>query len=336
MLTRQLDLSDPTWFLDGLDWVRGEARLIKTDRESLSREAFLDDRWDRSALPHVNVPIDQIGRPLGARPRLNFIWHTSFCCSTLVAALLDAPGKNLSLKEPRVLVELASLKRRQRESRAVAALTPVVLGLYARRFDPAEQILIKASNFANNLIVETAAASDGRCLMLYSSCRSFLVSIVKEREARRGYARQLFLSLAEDGHLQSKWPIDALLRLTDLEMAAVAWQMQMSAMQNAMQVLGDRAASMDGDRFLQDPMEGLAALDSFFAVGLGAEAIGEILSGPRLGRSVKTGKSGEGRLRRQADAARVEQELGAELNRLVGWATNGADGVPSELPRSLT
>jgi len=44
-------------------------------------------------------------------PKLDFIWHTSLCCSTLIAEAFDLPRRHLSLREPLVLVPAADTKR---------------------------------------------------------------------------------------------------------------------------------------------------------------------------------------------------------------------------------
>jgi hypothetical protein len=331
---RSPDLADPHWFLDHLDLETGQARFVRTDRATLSAQPFLDPRWDRGSLPSATIPGAGLDRTAAAPVALHFIWHTSFCCSTVIAASLDCPGRCLALKEPRALVDLADLKRRQQGLKR-PGLTSAVFGLYARRFEPAEQILIKPSNFANNLVAEAALFSAGRMLMLYSSCRSFLISILKAGEARRGYVRKLFIALAADDHPQAKWPLTTLLGLSDLEMAAVVWHMQMAAMQSAMSALGDRAASLDGDIFLQRPREALDGLNGFFDLNLGSPELDRRASASSLGRDVKTGETGAGLDRRRMEAAGVERTLAAHLDSVIAWASRASPGVPHALPRSL-
>jgi hypothetical protein len=328
------DLADPHWFLDHLDLETGQARFVWADRAALSTQPFLDPRWDRGRLRSAAVPGAALDRTEAAPVPLHFIWHTSFCCSTVIAALLDQPGRCLALKEPRALVDLADLKRRQQTLKR-PGLTSAVFGLYARRFDPDEQILIKPSNFANNLIAEAATFSDGRMLMLHSSCRSFLISILKAGEARRGYVRQLFISLAADDHPQAKWPLTTLLGLSDMHMAAVVWHMQMATIEAAMTRLGSRAASLDGDAFLLRPRDALEALNDFFDLNLGSDELDRRASASSLNKDAKTGASGAGLGRRRAEAEGVERALATHLDALVDWASQASPGVAQTLPRAL-
>lgn len=328
---------DPAWFLDDLDLTTGLAQFIRLDRGALSREPFLDPRWRRDGLERTRLPGSALDLHPQARPKLNFIWHTSYCCSTLIAAALDAPGRCLALKEPQALVGLANLKRGQQGTLKRPGLAQAVFALMARRFRPAEQVLIKPSNYANNLLPEAAAMTDGRHLMLYSSCRRFLVSVLKRGEDLRGYPRELFVSLANDGHPQASWPMKTLLCLTDLQMAALAWHMQVAEMSKAMAALGDRAVSLDGDAFLADPKRTLEALNGFFGLELDPAALEAAVDGGLLVRDVKTGEAGAGKAARDAEAERIERELGPKIDQIVDWAAraSGVDPAAPVLPNPL-
>jgi hypothetical protein len=330
-------LAEPGWFLDDLDLTTGLAMFLRVGREALSRQTFLDPRWNRASLAGTSMAGAELDAPPEPLARLNFIWHSSYCCSTLIASALDEPGRNLSLKEPQALVGLANLKRGQQGVLKRPGLARAVFGLFARRFAPGEQVLIKPSNFANNLLPEAGEMTDGRHLMLYSSCRRFLISILKRGEDLRSYPRELFVGLANDGHPQANWPMKTLLSLTDLEMAALAWQMQMAEMRKAMESLGDRAVSLDGDRFLAAPRQALGALDSFFRLGLDPVGLDAAANGDLLSRDVKTGGAGAGRATRDADALRIEETYGHTLDRVVAWAAraSGCDSAADVLPNPL-
>lgn len=333
----EVPYGDPAWFLDDLDLTTGLAQFTRLDRDTLSGQPFLDPRWRRDGLDRTRLPGSALDLQPRARPQLSFIWHTSYCCSTVIAAALDAPGRCLSLKEPQALVGLANLKRGQQGTLKRPGLAQAVFALMARRFEPDEQVLIKPSNYANNLLPEAAAMTEGRHLMLYSSCRRFLASVLKRGEELRAYPRELFVSLANDGHPQADWPMKTLLCLTDLQMAALAWHMQVAEMRKAMAALGERAASLDGDAFLADPKGALAALNRFFGLELDAAALDARLDQGLLARDVKTGGEGAGKAARDAEAERIERELGARLDQVVDWAAraSGLDPAAPVLPRPI-
>jgi len=165
-------LRDPAWFLDGLDLRKNVAVLTRTTRDALSAGVFLDHRWDRQGAPRAPVPISALrALPGNARPAV--LWHTAFCCSTLIADLLDAPGACLALKEPVALVELAAA-RRAGAPVADDRLAQAVFARLAQSPSPTERVVIKPSNGANALVgvdpagpprmaVKTAAGSPAPC-----------------------------------------------------------------------------------------------------------------------------------------------------------------------------
>ncbi|MGZ8408276.1 MAG: hypothetical protein ACXWVJ_09640, partial [Caulobacteraceae bacterium] len=204
------DLNDTAWFLDKLDLENGMANLIRADRSILAEQPFLDNKWDTSRLETASVTLADLtaAAPAG-RPRLNFIWHTSFCCSTLIARCLDHQGRSLALREPRALVGLANAKRRGLVQKQ-PGLARGVFALLARRFEAPEHILIKPSNAANTLISEAAAMTDGKMLLLHTGCREFVVSAAKNGQGMAAFVRNLFLLLGGDGHPAGRWPVETL------------------------------------------------------------------------------------------------------------------------------
>jgi hypothetical protein len=305
-----IDPRDPSLFLHDIDLNTGRAGFVRTGRDGLSAEPFLDHRWRTPDRVDATLSLAQLPAAGDPPPRIDFIWHTSHCASTLLAACLDAPGRCLALKEPRVLVILAAMKR---SGRFDSGLAKAVFSLLGRSFDPDERILIKPSNSANGLMVEAAALTRGRMLLLYSDCESFVLSMARQGRAGFAYVRDLFRSLAADGHPAGRWPAAELLRLTDLELAALVWRMQMDAMEAASARLGDRARSLDCRILLEDPEAVLPRLDDFFGLGLGRERLLEVVDGPLFRRDAKSpGQAFDARARKEQRAA-LRAHLGADL-----------------------
>ena len=320
-----LDPRDPALFLHDIDFGAGRAGFVRADRATLSAEPFLDHRWRPAEAIDAALPLNALAQsavaqsalaqsalPPGAgeAPHIDFIWHTSFCASTLLAACLDAPGLCLSLKEPRVLVLLAAMKR---SGRLDPNLAKAVFGLLGRRFEPSERVLIKPSNGANTLLAEAAALTQGRMLLLYSDCESFVLSMAGQGRAGFAYVRDRFRSLAADGHPAGNWPPAELVRLTDLELAALVWRMQMDALEAASARLGDRARSLDCRVLLQQPDQVLPRVDAFFGLGLGCERLEAVAAGPLFRRDAKhPGQAFDARARGQ-ERDRLRAQLGDDL-----------------------
>ena len=304
-------LEDPGWFLHGLDMEAGRARFVRTDRAALSAEPFLDHRWRPQDPAGRDVALSEL-IAAGAEPLpLSFIWHTAHCASTLLAACLDAEGRCLPLKEPQALVMLAALKRTG--GLGDPALARAVFALLARRFLPAEQVLIKPSNSANTLLPEAAALTQGRMLLLYSDCETFVLAIARRGMGGFALVRRLFVSLARDGHPAGRWAPAEVLKLPDLQLAALVWRMQMDALEGASARLGERARSLDCGRFLADPGPVLGAVDDFLRLGLGRAHIDSLLEGPRLGLDAKQPGQPFDPEARAAEDRRLRAQLGRDL-----------------------
>jgi hypothetical protein len=314
---RGFDPRAPEWFLHDLDYGSGRASFVRTDRASLSAEPFLDHRWREPRHVDAGLPLAELAVAEARPPRLNFIWHTSFCASTLLSACLDSPGRCVALKEPRVLVQLADMKRRGL-LHPDPAVARGVFGLLARRFGQDEQILIKPSNGANTLIPEAARLTTGPMLLLYSSCESFLLSMAKQGGAGFTFVRNLFGSLAGE-HPVGRWPVPTLLSLTDLQLAALVWRMQMDILEAASAGLGHRARSLDCRLLLDDPGPVLTRVDAFLGLNLGPERLDAVLNGPLLNRDAKRpGKTYDSRSRAEAEA-KVRAQLGTDLPAVLRW-----------------
>lgn len=317
MSAARFDLADAGWFPVTLDLEARAAHFVRSRRGSLATQPFLDQKWDRSGLHHTAVRFEDLPSP-STTPRLSFIWHTSFCCSTLLAASLDSLGKCLPLKEPKVLVDLADAKRRG-DLAVSPQLTAAVFGLLGRRFGAGEQIVVKPSNGANALIGEATTHTSGRMLLLHSDCRRFLVSTAKNGEPVRAFVRNLFMALLADRPQAVRWSSGDLLRLTDLQLAAIVWQLQMANLRRAAEALGDRARSLDSATFLADPRAALNGLDDFFELGLGKSVIARTVTGPDFRRDPKTA-AGFDAADRAEQAAAAAGALGEDLDRIVDWS----------------
>jgi hypothetical protein len=287
-------------------------------------------------LERREVPVDALAAEVGqdaAPPELHFIWHTSFCCSTLLADTLDLPGRVLSLREPLVLVPVADTKRAV--SLMKRPMPPRLIEIVFRLLGRArgEKVVVKPSNFANVLVQEAARHCHGKVLFLYTDLEGFLISIEKGGESLRKYARRLFSNIAGDGGAALPWPPQDVFKMSDLEIAALAWHMQIAEFRRSARVLGPaRAAALDCEAFLNDPAGTLGALDTFFELGLGAGHIAHVVAGPLLKRHAKVPSHAFNAERRRALSDNVRARLGAELQRLVDWSYSACPDTPRGAP----
>ncbi|HEX8233330.1 MAG TPA: hypothetical protein VF559_08305 [Caulobacteraceae bacterium] len=320
---------DARWFLERIEGER--ARFVFADRDALSAEPFLDHRWSSEGLRQAFAPLAEVEDTPPAPVQVHFLWHTSFCRSTLIAGCLDWPGRCLSLREPWVLVHLADLKRASALARR-PRLASAVFGLIGRRFHPQEVVLIKPSNGANTLIPEAASATSGKMLMLHAGQRQFLVSMVKNGGSQARFVREMLLVVLADRRNRQIMPADELLRLTDLQAAALLWQIQTAHLRQAAQHLGERAATLDAETFLEDPKRALLAVDGFYGLDLGPEVIDLIMQGSKLKQDSKRA----GVFESKDDLVQaVEALTGSDIDRAIAWsrkATGQQETTPMPQP----
>lgn len=333
-------VSDPHWFLEDYHEDVRKLRFIRAGRETLARESFLaEGLWDYASLPRLEATESEVSSLLqqgAAKPRLNFLWHTAFCCSTLIARALDREGRNLSLKEPGILLTLAEAKRQN----AIGSGRPfsyrfaeTVFRLMHRPFHRGEQVTVKPTNFANHALREAISLTEGKMLFLYSDCRSFLVSVAKKHDYGRTFARELFARIVGDGNDQVSWPLTDTFRLTDLKVAAIAWHMQIAEFQRNWPLLAPgRAASLDCDVFLDAPADTLARIDDFLGLGLGRDHLEKVAAGPLLAQHAKSATSKFGAGKRREEHARIADQLGPDLDRIVTWSYQLCRKTPHGAP----
>jgi len=306
------------WFPERYDASRGEIRLVATDRDMLAAQTFLDWRWDRAGADRTQIGVETIsGMVPNEPPGPNFIWHTGFCCSTLLAKALDRPGRNLSLCEPQIMVDIADAKRAGALARSPgASVAELAFQLLARGFAPDEHVTLKPAPAANCLLHDAITYTTGAILVLYSDCRSFVVSIAKLSEQGRKYARQLFLTLLRDGLAQL--PAAQIVSLSDLELAAIVWHMQIAEFRRNWQSMSAaRAVSLDCDALLAAPLESLRRLNAHFSLGYEEDYLDEVVHGPIFRRNAKSGEPAFDARKRSEDHARLGRELGKDLDRIV-------------------
>lgn len=328
-------LVDPCWFPEGFDPHRDEFSFVATDRQQLATNAFLDGRWNRTGARHLRASAkDVLPHAVETHTAPGIVWHTGFCCSTLLARALDQPGANLSLCEPQVLVDIAEAQRTQLLSGdAVSVAVRRALFLLSRPFAPNERVTLKPSPAANSLLPDAAKQTAGPMLFLFSDCTSFVISICRMGEQGRKYVRRLFLALLADGHAQGKWPVPKLLSLSDLELAAIVWHMQIAEFLRVWPGLGrGRAASLDCDAFLAQPEETLVRTDRFFSLGIGANRLREMAAAPLFRRNAKTGEDAFDASRRREEHARVAEQMADDLKRIVAQSYEICRSTPRAAP----
>jgi hypothetical protein len=306
-------------------------RAARTDLLFLS-EGHFKDQFRKATFPAAAVASEAAAA--GKSP-LHFVFHTSFCCSTLLAKALEAPGVSEILMEPNVLVDVA--ERLDREGPELNAELALALRLLERPLAAGEKLIAKPSNFANRLLGPTLAMRpESRAVLLYSDAGTFLRSVVKRGLPGRLNARKLYRKLAGWTSLHFGFSDEETFQQTDLQIAALAWLMQIAHFRSAADRLGpERVMFVDGADLLAGPATILQDVQSFFGLGLGERQLAQIANGPVFSTHSKSSDVDYSPGARARDHEALLRAHGEELDMVLQWlgAVAGHLGVPLDPAR---
>lgn len=263
-------LRDAAWVPFQYDAQADTLSFAHLPREAQRAAVFLDRRFIGSAFKTPPVPIRALSSDAlrDVRGPLHFIFHTGFCCSTLLARAMDIPGVSMGLKEPAVLVSFAQHWSNARQTPGALNALGVTLDLLSRPLSPRETQIVKPTNVANHLLPEILhLRPDAKILVLYSGLRSFLEAIVRRDANGRLFGRQIFQGFASAIPLETTFSVEEQLLLTDLQIAAQAWLMQTTFFASIARHHGRaRIRTLNSDTLLSDPARALTSLSEFFGL----------------------------------------------------------------------
>jgi hypothetical protein len=312
---------DAHWLAQALGPATGMVRLVAMDRERYRAASFLDDRLMQQPLNAQTLPWPEVEAAVSGKLRTDARWifHIGHVGSTLISRLLGEIHGVLSVREPRLLRDVAIARSEVR-----AGYIGSVAKLMSRTFDLDELACVKATSFASEIAAELIPS--GECaLFMYAGPRNYVASILTgenslkelrtlgDYRAMRLAARGITLPSARN----------------DAEHAAAAWACEMISLEAAAEAMPDRRiAWMDFDYALGDLPNQLAQVAHFFGFDAGRDDIDRIANGPLISRYSKAPE--------HAYSANLRGELIAEGARRHREEIAGAlvmlEGAAQELP----
>lgn len=218
-------LADARWFPVDLNVPRREYAFLSIGAEVLDRSAFLDSRIEAALREASSVAVDVVAQAVlpAAAPRA-WLFHTSFCCSTLLARMLHVPPCQVVLKEPLVLRRLSDARH---AGWPLDGLVDPSVRLLSRPWDPCPAVVIKPTHAALNVAVELLDASPGsRGVILTSSLEDFLISNLKKPPETLAKVPALAERALQAGSFHARLPTDALAPPDLLAAVALQWAAQ--------------------------------------------------------------------------------------------------------------
>lgn len=331
-------MASADWLAHRYDPGHDAFHMVNAPRAHHATIPFLIDEYlPQSATPLVVRRSEAVALAPPPAP-VHFLFHSAYCCSTLLAAIFDLPGIAMGLKEPVLLNDIVGWRHRGAKGADVARVLDEGLRLLARPFAPGEAVIVKPSNLINPLIPAIMGLRpDARALLLHAPLDAYLASIARKGMWGRLWVRDLFGKLLREGMLA---PLgiapDDYLGLTDIQVAAAGWLAQHHQFQGLCDRLGARVNTLDSRLLMARPRESLAALTTLFGLALDSAAIEDIVTGPVFARDAKNGADFTAGQR--ARDARQGLDLHAEeIGKVAIWARQIAQnvGIDETLPRPL-
>lgn len=308
------------WFPHRFQIDDGCMEMIEIDRQMIETTTFLaapDFPKEKTKRKRVSVEaMNSVPSPYSPPA---FIFHSAFCCSTLIARLIDLPGKVRSLKEPQVTMDIADYIRR---TGTVPQHIEIIRNLIARTPITDEKTVIKPTNMANNLLLHnTALLAKSPILFLYGSLRGFLISVLKKGEQGRFMIRRMYSIFANDPTRFKEIPFKQLATLTDLQIAAMVWLLQTEMFEQKLLDCSDQLmASLDCDRFLAEPAGYLGSINEHFSLELNEQEISQLASSELLQLNSKDQNKNYDNEKRKLESDNIERQYGATIDHICQWA----------------
>lgn len=310
---------DPEWLPHTYDSEGANLTSVHVPRRARSKLIFLSDRHFAGNFPKAEFPAQAVATAAtGAEQApIHFIFHSSHCCSTLLARAMDVSGVTSLLNEPDVLIHLSNRLIRS-DDRANRERVQLVLRLLERPFTPGEKVIVKPSNFGQRVADVILTSRPGsRAILLYSDLESLLLSLLKRGMFGRIFGRRMFNQLNDWSPLDFGYSPGELLEQTDVQIAALAWLMQIHHLDALAKAYGDRMLVMDSRDLLAQPAAALQDAQAHFGIDLNSAEIEAIVAGPVFSTHAKTpGQSYSAEARKQehdAIAGLHAEEIGMVL-----------------------
>lgn len=283
-------IDDPAWLPYDYNLQRDALTFAYAPRETQRRATFLDPRHIHDAPKSQAVPLAALPRDRvrGRAQPLHFIFHTAFCCSTLLARALDVPGVSMGLKEPAVLAPLGYVWAKGARTETHNRALDITLDLLSRPLAPGERQIAKLSNAANMLLPDLLARRpDSKVLLLYSDLDVFLEGTLSKGAPGRSFARHLFTLLYPHAPLV-KLKVEELIGQTDVQLAVQAWLMQMVIFDQVAQRFGPgRVRTLKDETFLARKADTLSRTAAFYGLAQPKGGWASVANGPTFKQHAK-------------------------------------------------
>lgn len=323
----------PELFPYEIDVRRDSVTFIRLTRADYVSASFLDGRILTARSAGHTLSWREVAAAIQAAAlaeRCGYLFHIGHVGSTLLSRLIGAHRGAFGIREPVILRTFAQLSsepgaRPQSWSDAdVEERLGGCLKLLSRTFETQQQPVVKATSFASELAADLLArAAKPKALLMHVAPESYLATILGGPNSRQE-AKMLAPSRLHRLHRRIGRDVWPLASLSEGEMLALGWVCEMSALAQAKRIAGERALTVDFDRFLVRPAAHLLAVLRHFEIDAKPGEAEAIVAGPDMRRYSKAPQHAyDAGLRRDVlNEARATH--GAEIRRGLVWLERAA------------
>lgn len=323
------------WLAHRYDERADSIHFVHAPRLQRRSVPFLTDEYLKPGDPEVMKRSDVLALGCADTP-VHFIFHSAYCCSTLLAQALDVPGVSHSLSEPQILNDMVGWRHRGGTPGQIGAMTDTALRLLARPLAGGEAAIIKPSNIVNGLATALMTIRpDARAILVHAPLRAFLGSIARKGMWGRLWVRELLSRQLAEGLVDLGFENRDYLLHTDLQAAAVGWLAQHRLFAEMAGKWPGRVRTIDSETLVAHPAATIAALATHFGLILDETRVQGIVD-EVFARDSKSGESfASGQ--RAADQSAAEMLHADEIEKVIAWAeaVAKAAGIATRLPAPL-
>jgi hypothetical protein len=318
-------LGDASYLAHRYDEVGDAFRFLSVPRDVHRRCTFITDEHLPNVDQYKAIARSTLPDTFSDSVPVHFIFHSAYCCSTMLARAFDIEGVSMGLKEPVVLNDMIGWRRRGADPAKQKQVIDTSLNLLARPFGEDRAVIIKPSNICNPLAIDILRLRpDAKALLLYAPIEGFLKSIAKKEMWGRIWVRDVLIGTLKDGYAVGGFSQDELLQLTDLQVAAIGWLSQHALFAKIINEVGaDRVKTLDSDTFLAHSQATIEALSNLYGLNLSPATMGAVLQGPAFTSHSKLDQAKRGEVfdatARSEEQQKMTEVHGAEINMVATW-----------------
>ena len=313
--------------------------FLRMDREAYFRSIFLDGRIQATNPDPIRLATAPLARWRGEvgfpSKRVNWIFHTAHCGSTLLARALDRLGASLVLREPISLRQLGVWRAMLKDHDlawwdAKLELTVAQLG---KRYQPHLPVIVKANVPVNFILPRIMALDPGTsAILLYYPLRQYLLAVLRTETHRQWVNR-----VTDEMRPALVAVVGDLEGLDTVERAAALWLAQLRAFAAVLDAFPG-ARSLSAETLFVAPRDAISAAAALFDVALDDFELDAIIGSSLFTNDAKDPTRQFDRRARQMQVLLLESTLERELERAREWVERKLALLPlsEKLPRPLT